>query len=209
MPTLELLEDKWQALASEIATSVQENLEGDLFHVVVDTVRECLDRLQVGVQELRKTSHVLFLTGYSSFGGCETSLSGWLCFPSELEMLLFIKHVWLALIRRELIRPDGPDQETFALLEEAIEISIRARKIPNNALNEMIRVGFVGMADGAWLGNHFDIDDSFSVSAELIGDQGWISENEPRLARLVHNVDASNPHHIELLEVWLAHWGER
>jgi len=209
MPSLDQLEDKWQALASEITASVQENLEGDMFHIVVDTVRECLDRLQVGVLELRRTSHVLFLTGYSSFGGCETSLSGWLCFPSELEMLLFLMFVWLDLIRRELLSPNDSSRETFALLEEAIEISIRARRIPNSTLNEMIRVGFAGLADGAWLGNHFDINDSFSVSAELIGDQGWISENEPRLARLVHNVDASNPHHIELLEVWLAHWGER
>ena len=209
MPSLELLEEKWKRIASEIAASVRANLEGDLFHVVIDTVRECLDRLQAGVQELKRTSHVLFLTGYSSFGGCETSLAGWLCFPSELEMLLFIKHVWLALIRRELIRPDGPDQETFALLEEAIEISIRARRIPNSTLNEMIRVGFAGLADGAWLGNHFDVDDSFLVSQELLGDQGWISANEPRILKLIHAVDPKNPVHIELLETWMASWGER
>ena len=74
MPSLEQLEAKWKSLASEIASSVQENLEGDMFHIVIDTVRECLDRLQVGVQELKRTSHVLFLTGYSSFGGCESSV---------------------------------------------------------------------------------------------------------------------------------------
>jgi len=209
MPTLELLEDKWKSLASEIAASVRENLEGDLFHVVIETVRESLAYLQVGVQELRRSSHVLFLTGYTSFGGCETSLAGWLCFPSELEMLLYTKFVWLDLIKRELLSPNGSSRETFALLEEAIEISIRARRIPNSALNEMIRVGFVAMLDEAWLGPHFDMTDELSVSAELIGDQGWISENEPRLAKLIHAVDANNPLHLELLETWLARWGER
>jgi len=209
MPSLDQLEQKWQSLASEISAAVQESLEGDMFHIVIDTVRECLDRLQVGILELQRTSHILFLTGYSSFGGCETSLSGWLCFPSELEMLLFLMFVWLDLIRRELLSPNDSSRETFALLEEAIEISIRARRIPNSTLNEMIRVGFAGLADGAWLGNHFDINDSFSVSAELIGDQGWISENEPRLARLIHSVDANNPLHLELVETWLARWGER
>ena len=209
MSSLDQLEQKWKSLASEIAAAVHENLEDDLFHVVTDMVRESLARLQVGVQELRKSSHVLFLTGYTSFGGCETSLAGWLCFPSELEMILFIKFVWLDLIKRELLSPNGSSRETFALLEEAIEISIRARRIPNDTIKEMIWVGLAGMADGGWLGNHFDVEDSFSVSDELAGDQGWISENEPRLARLIHAVDANNPHHIELLEVWLSRWGER
>jgi len=209
MPSLTLLEDKWKSLASEISAAVHKNLEDDLFHVVIDLVRESLARFQVGVQELRKTSHVLFLTGHSCYASYETSLAGWLCFPSELEMILFIKFVWLDLIKRELLSPNDSYHETLALLEEAIEISIRARRIPNDTIKEMIWVGLAGMADGGWLGNHFDIDDSFSVSAELIGDQGWISENEPRLLRLIHAVNASNPHHIELLEVWLARWGER
>jgi len=209
MPTLDQLEDKWQALASEISAAVQENLEDDLFHVVTDLVRESLARLQVGVQELRKSSHVLFVIGHTCYASYEITLAGWLCFPSELEMVLFIKFVWLDLIKRELLSPNDSSRETFALLEEAIEISIRARRIPNSTLNEMIRVGFAGLADGAWLGNHFDIDDSFSVSAELLGDQGWISENEPRLVRLIHAVDAKNPLHLELIEEWLARWGER
>jgi hypothetical protein len=65
------------------------------------------------------------------------------------------------------------------------------------------------MADGGWLGNHFDVDDSFLVSQELLGDQGWISANEPRILKLIHAVDPKNPVHIELLETWLAGWGER
>ena len=65
MPSLEQLETKWQALASEISAAVHENLEDDLFHVVTDLVRESLARLQVGVQELRKSSHVLFVTGHT------------------------------------------------------------------------------------------------------------------------------------------------
>jgi len=125
MYSLEQLEAKWQALASEITASVRGNLEGDMYHVVIATAQESIERLKVGTQELRRTSHVLFLTGYSSFGGCETSLAGWLCFPSELEMLLYIKFVWLALIQKELIGSE--DRETFALLERAVEISIRER----------------------------------------------------------------------------------
>ena len=209
MPSLEQLETKWKALASEIAASVQENLEDDLFHVVTDLVRESLARLQVGVQELRKSSHVLFVTGHTCYASYEITLAGWLCFPSELEMILFIKFVWLDLIKRELLSPNDSYHETLALLEEAIEISIRARRIPNDTIKEMIWVGLAGMADGGWLGNHFDVDDSFAVSDELAGDQNWISENEPRLLKLIHTVDANNPLHLELLETWLAGWGER
>ena len=209
MPSLDHLETKWKALASEIAASVQENLEDDLFHVVTDLVRESLARLQVGVQELRKSSHVLFVTGHTCYASYETSLAGWLCFPSELEMILFIKFVWLDLIKRELLSPNDSYHETLALLEEAIEISIRARKIPNDTIKEMIWVGLAGIADGGWLGNHFNVDDSFSVSEELAGDQAWISENEPRILKLIHAVDPKNPVHIELLETWMASWGER
>jgi len=209
MPSLEQLETKWKALASEIAASVQENLEDDLFHVVTDLVRESLARLQVGVQELRKSSHVLFVTGHTCYASYEITLAGWLCFPSELEMILFIKFVWLDLIKRELLSPNDSYHETLALLEEAIEISIRAKRIPNDTIKEMIWVGLAGIADGGWLGNHFDVDDSFSVSEELAGDQAWISENEPRILKLIHAVDPKNPVHIELLETWMASWGER
>jgi len=209
MPSLDHLETKWQALASEISAAVQENLEDDLFHVVTDLVRESLARLQVGVQELRKSSHVLFVIGHTCYASYEITLAGWLCFPSELEMVLFIKFVWLDLIKRELLSPNDSYHETLALLEEAIEISIRARKIPNDTIKEMIWVGLAGMADGGWLGNHFDVDDSFLVSQELLGDQGWISANEPRILKLIHAVDPKNPVHIELLETWLAGWGER
>jgi len=209
MPSLEQLETKWKALASEIAASVQENLEDDLFHVVTDLVRESLARLQVGVQELRKSSHVLFVTGHTCYASYEITLAGWLCFPSELEMILFIKFVWLDLIKRELLSPNDSYHETLALLEEAIEISIRAKRIPNDTIKEMIWVGLAGIADGGWLGNHFNVDDSFSVSEELAGDQAWISENEPRILKLIHAVDPKNPVHIELLETWMASWGER
>ena len=209
MPSLDHLETKWKALASEIAASVQENLEDDLFHVVTDLVRESLARLQVGVQELRKSSHVLFVTGHTCYASYEITLAGWLCFPSELEMILFIKFVWLDLIKRELLSPNDSYHETLALLEEAIEISIRAKRIPNDTIKEMIWVGLAGIADGGWLGNHFNVDDSFSVSEELAGDQAWISENEPRILKLIHAVDPKNPVHIELLETWMASWGER
>jgi len=209
MPSLEQLEDKWKSLASEISAAVQENLEDDLFHVVTDLVRESLARLQVGVQELRKSSHVLFVTGHTCYASYEITLAGWLCFPSELEMILFIKFVWLDLIKRELLSPNDSYHETLALLEEAIEISIRAKRIPNDTIKEMIWVGLAGIADGGWLGNHFNVDDSFSVSEELAGDQAWISENEPRILKLIHAVDPKNPVHIELLETWMAGWGER
>ena len=197
------LEKKWDKLANAILSEALKKAQGrdELLPELMMAIS--LRKFKVGVVRLKEGNFVVDVTAFKVPGADrEMIMTGWLCFGSEMDFILYLDRMWFHYIEEYKYRKcDHGTKQVIGILKKALSLAIEEQGFKTDGLKEMIIAGIAGLAGiGLWssacLAGDFDPDDIGCVDTNGRHKKLEMLSDEMRFSAKV-------PAHLKCLERWM------
>ena len=197
------LEKKWDKLANAILSEALKKAQGGdelLPGLIMDI---SIRKFRVGAVRLKEGNFVVDVTAFRvPDPDREMTITGWLCFDSEMDFVLYLDRVWFRYIEGfKHKRCEYGTKQLVKILREALNLEIEERGFKTGGLKEMILAGVsslagIGLWQSACLCGDFSPDEigCFDVNGkhkklELLADE--------------MRFNSKVPEHLKYLESWM------
>lgn len=211
-------EKYWQDMAEKMRKELK-RLPGSVpnqqrKYLPIDLVGISIEKLSPDSITMSQNAWLQEINGDYSWGPCETTIRGWVCFSTELDLLYYLKHVWFYELQLDYQESSEQEQQTIDLLQHSLNDSIRNGGFLTDLVRSFIFDGIGKTMGSIFLENYLHLSDWCSVcdfvNQDLDNKDDLIKEfNDLYEITAEYAFEPNNPQHIQLFQEYFKDYWEK